>query len=158
MRKKVASRPLCLTTVNNTTPPPPPNQLQSGQAKVWAEDDRNVARSFCILRLSFAASCLSMSTLRLAFLIDERQLSPSVWGLLLPWLVADFPPVQAASSARLCNAFLGAPRSRFPCWSSLGMRMPSILETWPAQRSCIWSKMDSMLGRLAFLKTSSFDT
>ena len=32
---------------------------------------------FCLLRLSFAASCFSASNLRLAFLIDERQLSRS---------------------------------------------------------------------------------
>ena len=32
----------------------------------------------------------------------------------------------------------------------------SILVTWPAQRSCTWSKMGSMLGRLDLLRTSSF--
>ena len=33
--------------------------------------------AFCLLRLSFAASCLSASNLRLALLTDERQLSRS---------------------------------------------------------------------------------
>ena len=32
---------------------------------------------FCLLRFSFAASCLSASNLQLAFLTDERQLSLS---------------------------------------------------------------------------------
>ena len=45
-----------------------------GQAKGWAEDDWDAARSFCLLRLSLAASCLSASNLRLAFLIDESDL------------------------------------------------------------------------------------
>ena len=38
------------------------------------------------------------------------------------------------------------------------MRTSSILVTWPAQSSCTWSKMDSMLDRLALLRTSSFGT
>ena len=42
-----------------------------------ADDDLDAARFFCLLRLSFAASCLSPSNLRLAFLTDERQLSRS---------------------------------------------------------------------------------
>ena len=46
--------------------------LHFGQAKVWAEDDWNAASSFCLLRLSFAASSLSSSNLPLAFLTDER--------------------------------------------------------------------------------------
>ena len=33
--------------------------LHFRQVKVWAEDDWKVACSFCLLRLSFAASCLS---------------------------------------------------------------------------------------------------
>ena len=49
--------------------------LHFAQAKVWADDDLDAARSYCLLRLSFAASCLSASSLRLAFLTDERQLS-----------------------------------------------------------------------------------
>ena len=43
-----------------------------GQAKVWAEDDRDAARTFRLLRCSFVVSCLSASNLRLAFLTDER--------------------------------------------------------------------------------------
>ena len=46
-----------------------------GQTKVWDEDGRDAARSFCLLRFSFAASCLSASNSQLAFLTDERQLS-----------------------------------------------------------------------------------
>ena len=33
--------------------------LHSGHVKVWAEDGLDAARSFCLLRLSFAVSCLS---------------------------------------------------------------------------------------------------
>ena len=49
--------------------------LHFGQAKVLAEDDWDVARSFCLLHLSFAASCLSASNFRLAVFTDERPLS-----------------------------------------------------------------------------------
>ena len=51
--------------------------LHFGQAKVWVEDNWDAARSFCLLRLSFAASCLSVSNLQLAFLTEGRQLSRS---------------------------------------------------------------------------------
>ena len=92
-------------------------------------------------------------------------MSASCLGLRPPAAMTDswFPPVQAVSSADLCNAFFGAPRSRSPSWSSLkktvsGMGTSSILVTWPAQRSCVWSKMDSTLGRMALSRTSSFDT
>ena len=47
------------------------------QTKVWDEDGRNAASSFCLLFFSFAASCLSASYLQLAFLTDELQLSRS---------------------------------------------------------------------------------
>ena len=46
-----------------------------GQTKVWDEDGRDAARSFYLLRFSFAALCLSASNSQLAFLTDERQLS-----------------------------------------------------------------------------------
>ena len=46
--------------------------LHFGQAKVWAEDDWDAARSLCFKRLVFAASYLSVSNLRLAFLTEER--------------------------------------------------------------------------------------
>ena len=85
----------------------------------------------------------------------------SVWGLRLPWLMAD---------ARLCKLSLQLVFVTLS-WSSMIMlsilelaeedcfgHASSILETWPAQHSCTWSKMDSMLDRLAFLRTSSFDT
>ena len=39
----------------------------------------------CLLRLSFAASCLSASTFQLAFLTDERQVSRSEAS----WTMAD---------------------------------------------------------------------
>ena len=48
-----------------------------GQIKVWDEDGRDAARSFCLLRFSFAALYLSASNSQLAFLTDERQLSRS---------------------------------------------------------------------------------
>ena len=51
--------------------------LHFGQTRVWVEDDWDAARSFCLLRFFFAASCLSASNLQLAFLTDERQLSRS---------------------------------------------------------------------------------
>ena len=47
------------------------------QSKVWNEDGRDASRSFCLLRFSFAALCLSASNVRLAFLTDERHLSRS---------------------------------------------------------------------------------
>ena len=49
--------------------------LHFGQTKVWDEDDRDAARSFCLLRFSFAALCLSASNSQLTFLTDQRQLS-----------------------------------------------------------------------------------
>ena len=42
--------------------------LRFGQANVLAQDDLHVAHSFCLLWLSFEASCLSALNLRLAFL------------------------------------------------------------------------------------------
>ena len=48
-----------------------------GQTKVLDYDGRDAARSFCLLRFSFAAVCLSASHSQLAFLIDERPLSRS---------------------------------------------------------------------------------
>ena len=51
--------------------------MHFGQTMVWDEDDRDAARSFCLLCFSFAAFCLSASNLQLAFLTDERQLSRS---------------------------------------------------------------------------------
>ena len=36
-----------------------------GQTKVWDEDGRDAARSFCLLHFSFVASCLSDSELEL---------------------------------------------------------------------------------------------
>ena len=38
--------------------------LHFGRTKVWVEEDWEAARSFCLLRFSFAASCLSASNLR----------------------------------------------------------------------------------------------
>ena len=49
--------------------------LHFGQMKVLAEDNRDATTSFCLLGLSFAASCLSASNFRLAFLTDECHLS-----------------------------------------------------------------------------------
>ena len=48
-----------------------------GQTKLWNEGDRDAARSFCLLRFSFAASCLSASNSEVVFLTDEHQLSRS---------------------------------------------------------------------------------
>ena len=48
-----------------------------GQTKVLGKDGRDAACSFCLLRFSFAALCLSASDSQLAFLTDERQLSRS---------------------------------------------------------------------------------
>ena len=50
--------------------------LHFGQTKVWNEDDWDAAHSVCLLRLSFAASCLSDSYLGLAFHTGE----PPQWG------------------------------------------------------------------------------
>ena len=46
----------------------------------------------------------------------------------------------------------------WPKNTASSMHMSSIFETRPALNSSTWSKMDSMLGRLAYLRTSSFDT
>ena len=51
--------------------------LNFGQTKVWDKDDWDAARSFCLLRFSYAALCLSASNSQQAFLTDERQLSRS---------------------------------------------------------------------------------
>ena len=70
--------------------------LHFGQMKVWDADGRAAACSFCLLSFSFAASCLSVSNLKLAFFTDERQLSRSEasrWS----WLMAD---------SRLCKLSL----------------------------------------------------
>ena len=92
------------------------------------------------------------------------MMSASCLGLRPPAAMTDgwFPPVQAVSSADLCNAFLehhGRALSLGVRWKkiALGMHTSSILVTWPAQRSCTWNKMNSMLGRLALLRISSFD-
>ena len=52
----------------------PPTALWT---KVWDEDGRDAAPSFCLLLFSFAASCLSATNSQLAFLTDECQLSQS---------------------------------------------------------------------------------
>ena len=71
--------------------------------KVCTEDGRNAARSFCLLRFSLAASCVSASNSQLTFLTYES----------LSWFEAPccndwslIPTVQAVSSADLCNTFL----------------------------------------------------
>ena len=51
--------------------------LYFGQKKMWAEDDWDAAYFFCFLRLSFAALCLSASSLGLALLPDQHQMSGS---------------------------------------------------------------------------------
>ena len=73
--------------------------LHFGQTKVWADDDLDAARSFCLLQLSFVASCRSALNLQLAFFFftDERQMS---------WSQPSCCHMQALSSAGLCNAFL----------------------------------------------------
>ena len=60
--------------------------LLFGLTKVWAEGDWDATPSVSLLRVSFAASCLSDSKLRLAF---SHWWTPavSVWGLLLLWLM-----------------------------------------------------------------------
>ena len=85
----------------------------------------------------------------------------SVWGLLLPWLLAD--SILCKLSLQLVfGTLLGASWLCFPSWSLLketafGMCMSSILVTWPAQCDCTFNKMDSTLGRLASLIKTSFD-
>ena len=61
-------------------------------------------RSFCLLRLSFAALYLYASKLRYLFSL----MSANCLGLRPPAATTDgwFPPVQTVSSAGLCNAFL----------------------------------------------------
>ena len=52
------------------------------QSKVWNEDGRDASRSFCLLRFSFAALCLSASNLDWLFsLMSAICLG---LGLLLP--------------------------------------------------------------------------
>ena len=76
-----------------------------------------------------------------------------------------FLPVQAVSSAGLVTllrsttitlfySVIGACRRRV---SPLGMCTSSNLVTWLAHPSCTWSKINSMLARLAVLRTSLFD-
>ena len=76
-----------------------------------------------------------------------------------------FLPVQAVSSAGLVTllrsttitlfySVIGACRRRV---SPLGMCTSSNLVTWLAHPSCTWSKIHSLLGRLAVLRTSLFD-
>ena len=125
------------------------------------EDDSDAAGSFCLLHLSFAASCLSALNLWLAFLTDECQLSWSGASCCHDWW-----PIPARESCLFSwssKRFLGAPHSCFLSWSSpkgtaLGMSMSFILVVWPAKCSCTWSKMDPLLGRQALLRTSSSDT
>ena len=110
-----------------------------GQAKLSADDVWEAARSFCLLRLSFTASCLSASNLRLAFLTDDRELSPSAAVCCHDcWLI---PACASCLSSWSLLRFHGAPKSRFSSRSSikktaLGMRVSSIIVAWPVQRSC----------------------
>ena len=134
-----------------------------GQMKVWDEDGRDAVRSFCLLRFSFAALCLSALNSQLALLTDEYQLSRSEASCCHDWWLIPACASCLDLFSWSLQRFLGAPWSRFPSWSSLkttalGMCTSSILVTWPAKCSCTWSKMNSMLGRLALLRTSSFDT
>ena len=108
---------------------------------------------------SFMPVCLQLMT------CFSHWWMPTVsdWGLLLPWPMPHgwFPPVQVVSSAGLCKAFLEY--HGHTCLSSLkktalGMWMSSILVTWPAQCSCTWSKIDSLLCRQAVLRNPLFDT
>ena len=107
------------------------------------------------------ASCLSASNLQLAFLTDGHQPSRSEASCSHDWWL--IPACASCLFSWSLYHFLEAPQLHFPSWSSLkntalGISTSSILETWPAQHSCTWSKKDSMLGRLALLRTSSFDT
>ena len=76
--------------------------MHFGQTKVWVEDDWKAARSFCLLCLSSVAS-LPRTYDRLFSLMSANCL-----GLRPPAAMTDgwFPPVQAISSAGLCNDFL----------------------------------------------------
>ena len=133
--------------------------MRFGRTKVWAEDDWDAARSFCPLHFSFVVHASLTRTCNWLFSL----MSANCLGLRPPAVmsVGLFPPMQAFSSADR-NALLEHHDLRFSSWSSLkktalGMHTSHILVTWPAQRSCTRSKMDSKLGRLALLRTSSFD-
>ena len=71
-----------------------------GQMKVWDKDGRDAVRSFCLLRFSFAALCLSALNSQLALLTDEYQLSRSEASCCHDWWL--IPAVQAVSSAEDC--------------------------------------------------------
>ena len=101
--------------------------------------------------LALSASCVF--TLRLQASLSRTYdwlfslMSANCLGLRPPAAMTDgwFPPVQPVSSVGLCNAFLEHHDLRFSSWSSLkktalGMHTSHILVTWPAQRSCTWSK------------------
>ena len=83
--------------------------LPFGQAKVWAEDDWDAARSFCLLRLCFilAASCLSASNYTTGI---SHWWAPvvSVWGLLLSWLMVDFRLQGLLYDSQISQAILRA--------------------------------------------------
>ena len=137
---------------------------------------RLMRRAYCTLdRWSFWLRIIGMvlalsasSVLPLQLYASLPQTYDGLFSLMRANCLSLRPPatkvddwLQAVSSAGLC-ALPWSTRSRIPFLSSLkstalGLRISSILVTWPAQRSCTWGKMDSMLGRLALLRTSSFD-
>ena len=85
-----------------------------------------------------------------------------VWSLLLSWLTADaslcklsLQPVFVALPGNSKIAFSFLELAEQP---ALGMSTPSVLATWPARCSWAGHKVDSALGSLPLLRTSSFDT
>ena len=51
--------------------------LHFAQVKAWTNEDWEAPHSICLLCLSYAALCLSVSSLRLAFLTDKHRLPQS---------------------------------------------------------------------------------
>ena len=72
-----------------------------GQTTVWADDDWEAARSFCLLRLFFAAPCLAFLPQTYDWLFS--LMSASFLGLRPPAAMTDgrFPIVRAVSAANL---------------------------------------------------------
>ena len=127
--------------------------------KVWAEDDWDAAHSFCPWHFSFAASCLSASNIETGI---SHWWAPavSVWGLWLPWLRPD---------SHLCKLslqliFVTLSWSTTIAFSFLELAEEGwfghvyIFHPCGKPNTAAHEARLAMIGRQAFLRTTSFYT
>ena len=106
--------------------------------KVWDEDDWDAAYSFCLLCLKFLCSIMSLCLKLITGFSHWR--APAVLSGRPPAAMSDgwFLPVQAVSSAGLCQAFLDYHDCAFllgACWRRLLWACIHLASMWRGKPS-----------------------